>query len=70
MPIYVYYLFMNRGLRTITLGPRGGGVRIDDYNYDNKAIADIILEEMENVKFLGISVTFSVYIGNISSIYR
>ncbi len=31
----------------------------DDYNYDNKAIADIILEEMENVKFLGISVTYS-----------
>ena len=61
---------MNRGLRTITLGPRGGGgVRIDDYNYDNKAIADIILEEMENVKFLGISVTFPAYIGNIFSIY-
>jgi hypothetical protein len=34
-----------------------GNLFIDDYNYDNKAIADIILEEMENVKFLGISVT-------------
>jgi len=32
-------------------------VAADDYNYDNKAIADIILEEMENVKFLGISVS-------------
>ena len=34
------------------------GMSLADYNYDNKAVADIMQEQMEKVKFLGISVSF------------
>ena len=30
---------------------------LDAYNYDNKAVADIIMDNMEKVKFEGISVS-------------
>jgi len=44
----------------------GRGMSLDDYNYDNKAFADIMQEQMENVKFLGISgsVAFSEETGD------
>jgi hypothetical protein len=35
------------------------GQSLDAYNYDNKAIADIIQDQMENVKFNGISVIYT-----------
>ena len=31
---------------------------LDSYNYDNKEVADIIMDNMEKVKFQGISVIF------------
>ena len=33
------------------------GQSLDSYNYDNKAVADIIQDQMEKVKFNGISVS-------------
>ena len=32
------------------------GMSLDDYNYDNKGVANIMQKQMEAVKFLGISV--------------
>ena len=33
---------------------------LDDYNYNNKEIADIILEEIADLKFMGMSVSHSI----------
>ena len=40
---------------------------LDSYNYDNKAVADIIMDNVQKVKFEGISVLLAIFFCNSSS---
>ena len=35
---------------------------LDSYNYDNKAVADIIMDNVQKVKFEGISVILTIFL--------
>ena len=35
---------------------------LDSYNYDNKAVADIIMDNVQKVKFEGISVILALFL--------
>ena len=52
----VYYINIFPALNATAGVLEARGMSLDDYNYDNKAVADIMQEQMESVKFLGISV--------------
>ena len=54
--IWAVALALNRTMAKL----EADGTSLEDYNYENQAIAHIILNEIADVQFMGMSVSFSL----------
>ena len=52
--IWAVALALNNTMTTLI----GQGTSLEEYNYENQAIADIILSEIADVHFMGMSVSY------------
>ena len=57
----IFLLFLISALNSSAAYLESINQSLDSYNYDNKAVADIIMDNVQKVKFEGISVRLALF---------